>query len=93
MTNRIAFFVLLLTFSHLTQAQPVNLKVKPVVVSTPASNLELDKNFIKKMCGIYKVTFDFAETFATDSAYKYYPRYKEWGIEYVFVAEKKPTKI
>lgn len=75
-------------------AQTASTKVtKPVTNTTTSSKLELDKASIKQMCGIYKVTFDFVETFATDTAYKYHPRYKEWGIEYVFVAEETPTKI
>jgi hypothetical protein len=45
------------------------------------------------MCGIYKVSFDFAETFSSDTGYKYKPRYKEWGIEYVFPAEETANKI
>lgn len=61
----------------------------------PAANskLEQDKASIKSMCGIYKVSFNFAETWATDTGYKYHPRYKEWGIEYVFLAEETPNKL
>lgn len=65
--------------------------------STPASanniKMELDKSYIKKMSGAYKVTFEFTETFASDTGYKYYPKYKEWGIEYVSVVEETPTKV
>jgi hypothetical protein len=62
---------------------------------TPASSpkKELDKQAIKSMAGIYKVNFDFAETFSEDTAYNYHKRYKEWGIEYVFVAEENENKI
>lgn len=57
------------------------------------SKLEQDRASIKSMCGIYKVSFNFAETWATDTGYKYHPRYKEWGIEYVFLAEEAPNKL
>lgn len=66
-------------------------KTKPVIATN--NKQELDKTWIKKMCGTYKVTFEFSETFAADTGYKYYPKYKEWGIEYVFVTEETPAKI
>lgn len=67
----------------------------PVKTSSPASanKTEQDRAIIKSMSGIYKVSFNFSETFASDSGYKYYPRYSEWGIEYVFIAEETPEKI
>lgn len=61
--------------------------------TAPDAKLEADKKAIKSMCGIYKVNFDFAETFSPDTGYKYHPRYREWGIEYVFIAEESPQKI
>lgn len=57
------------------------------------SKKEQDRTFIKSMAGIYKVSFDFAETFASDTGYKYHPRYREHGIEYVFLTEEGPDKI
>jgi hypothetical protein len=69
---------------------------KPKTAATSAvanAKFEQDKAIIKSMCGIYKVSFDFAETFSPDTGYKYKPRYKEWGIEYVFLAEETPNKI
>ncbi|MES2560920.1 MAG: DUF6607 family protein [Bacteroidota bacterium] len=89
--NRTLLLIALVNLTYFAQAQSIT--PKPKQASPATSNLELDKSFIKKMCGIYKVTFDFAETFSSDSSYKYYPRYKEWGIEYVFVAEETPNKI
>lgn len=83
-------------------ALSVGLCAQTKVASKPAtkevavinnSKTDQDKAVIKSLSGIYKVSFNFAETFATDSNYKYYPRYKEWGIEYVFVAEETPNKI
>jgi len=69
-------------------------QTKPVKPTVQVSNkMEQDKSSIKSMCGIYKVSFDFAETFSPDTAYKFKPRYSEWGIEYVFLVEETPKKI
>ena len=57
------------------------------------SKFEQDKHAIKSMAGIYKVSFDFAETFSPDTGYKHYPKYSEWGVEYVFIAEETDKKI
>lgn len=78
------------TFGAQTAA-PAKQKTAPAV--SASTKFELDKATIKSMCGIYKVSFDFAETFSPDTAYKYKPRYKEWGIEYVFLAEETPNKV
>ena len=70
--------------------------IKPKETSSTlniATKKQSDIAAIKAMCGIYKVNFDFAETFAPDTAYKYHKRYSEWGIEYVFVAEENENKI
>src|SRR5262245_51688747 len=66
---------------------------KTTTAAKPVSKLEQDKASIKGMCGAHKVTFNFAETFAPDTAYKYHSRYHEEGIEYVFIAEETPNKI
>jgi len=55
--------------------------------------LDQDRESIKSMIGVYKVTFDFAETFAPDTAYKFHDRYSEHGIEQVSLVEETPTKI
>lgn len=60
---------------------------------TKATKLDQDRESIKAMCGIYKVSFDFAETFSPDTAYKFHDRYSEWGIEQVSLIEETPTKI
>ncbi len=52
-----------------------------------------DVKAIKSLAGYYKVTFDYSETFAPDTAYTFHPRYHSWGYEWVFVAEEKPGKI
>lgn len=86
--------MLALTYSIGAFSQPAAVKQK---INAPAQTangkFEQDKACIKSMCGIYKVSFDFAETFSPDTGYKYFPRYKEWGIEYVFIAEESPNKI
>ena len=57
------------------------------------SHKQKDIAAIKSMAGIYKVSFDFAETFSPDTGYKYFPRYREWGIEYVTIVEESENKI
>jgi hypothetical protein len=57
------------------------------------SKKELDKQCIKNMAGIYKVSFNFAETFSPDTSYKFHERYSSWGIEYVFVVEETENKL
>lgn len=57
------------------------------------SKFQKDKEAIKSMAGIYKVSFDFAETFSPDTTYKYHDRYRSWGIEYVFIVEETEKKI
>lgn len=52
-----------------------------------------DREAILAMAGCYTVTFDFAETFAPDTAYKYHDRYHTAGLEYVFVLEDTEKKI
>ncbi|MBA3682050.1 MAG: hypothetical protein H0W73_12955 [Bacteroidetes bacterium] len=70
-------------------------QTKPVVKTkaTIDNKKEEDRASIKSMAGVYKVSFDFAETFSTDTGYKYHPRYREWGIEYVLLVEDSPYKI
>jgi hypothetical protein len=57
------------------------------------SKFEQDRAAIKALAGYYKVTFNYAETFAPDTAYKYHPRYSSWGYEWAIVAEDSPKKI
>ena len=67
-----------------------------IVFITPVfaqSKFEQDRNAIKSIGGFYKVTFDYAETFAPDTAYKYYPRYHSWGYEWAVIEEESPKKI
>ena len=74
-----------------TKDQP---SIKPLAKNTAApTKLEQDRAAIKALAGHYKVTFNYAETFATDTAYKFYPRYKSWGYEMAVIAEDSPKKI
>jgi hypothetical protein len=57
------------------------------------SKLEQDRQAIKSLAGYYKVTFNYAETFAPDTAYKFHPRYHSWGYEWALVVEDSPKKI
>lgn len=63
------------------------------VSSFAQSNLEKDKQAIKALAGFYEVTFNYAETFATENTYQYKPRYESHGSEWVVVIEETPTKI
>ncbi len=57
------------------------------------SKFERDRAAIKSLAGYYKVTFNYAETFAPDTAYKFHPRYHSWGYEWAIVVEDSPKKI
>ena len=57
------------------------------------SKVEQDRQAIKSLAGSYKVTFNYAETFAADTAYKFHPRYHSWGYEWAIVVEDSPKKI
>ncbi|TFF34059.1 DUF6607 family protein [Mucilaginibacter psychrotolerans] len=57
------------------------------------SKLEQDRQAIKSLAGFYKVTFNYAETFAPDTAYKFHPRYHSWGYEWAVIVEDSPKKI
>jgi len=57
------------------------------------SKLEQDRQAIKSLAGFYKVTFNYAETFAPDTAYMFHPRYHSWGYEWAVIVEDSPKKI
>jgi hypothetical protein len=57
------------------------------------SKFEQDRQAIKSLAGYYKVTFNYAETFAPDTAYKFHPRYNSSGYEWAIVVEDSPKKI
>lgn len=82
----IIFSILLLAFTTFAQQ-------KTSAGSDITKKIQQDKEAIKSMAGCYKVSFDFAETFSPDTAYKKHHSHHSWGIEYVFVIEETDTKI
>lgn len=64
-----------------------------VSVAQGQDKKEQDKKSIKEMCGCYKVTFNFAETFSPDTAYEFHENYRSGGLEWVTVAEESADKI
>jgi hypothetical protein len=55
---------------------------------------EQDVAAIKQMCGCYRVTFDYAETFSSDTAYEFRDNYSTGApSEWVFVAEETEDRI
>ncbi len=64
---------------------------KPTAIT--GNKMEQDRACIKSMVGIYKVSFNFAETFAPDTGYKFHKPYAENAIEYVTLIEDSPNKI
>jgi hypothetical protein len=65
-----------------------------IVLSVSAqSKFEQDRQAIKSLAGYYKVTFNYAETFSPDTAYKYHPRYQSRGYEWATIVEDSPKKI
>jgi hypothetical protein len=72
----------------------ISLSFFACVLSVSAqSKFEQDRNAIKALAGYYKVTFNYAETFAADTAYKFHPRYHSWGYEWATIVEDSPKKI
>lgn len=84
-------FTLVLALSVNAQTKPA----VPVVKMTPTelAKFNQDKEAIKAMAGIYKVTFEFGETFSPDTSYKYHDRKFDEGIEYVTIVEESDKKI
>jgi len=78
--KKVLILVLLLVVSSttLTQAQ---------------TKLEQDRAAILALGGFYKVTFDYAETFSPDSAYRNHPQYHSYGYEWTVVEQETPKKI
>jgi hypothetical protein len=77
----IIFFTTLLLFCNKGWTQSVK------------SKMDLDREAIRSMAGIFKVTFDFTETFSPDTSYKHHHAHHSKGIEYVFVLEETERKI
>lgn len=66
---------------------------QPVAAQAVDPKLEQDRASIRSMAGCYKVSFEFAETFSPDTAYKYHDRKFEWGIEYVQILKDTDKEI
>ena len=52
-----------------------------------------DVEAIKAMCGCYKITFNYSETFAPDKEYEFHDNYKAGALEYVTAIEESKDKI
>lgn len=52
-----------------------------------------DVDAILSMCGCYDIDFNFAETFATDTAYEFHKNYTAGALEWVFPISKENDKI
>jgi hypothetical protein len=72
----------------------VLLLVASVATLTHAqTKLEQDRAAILALGGFYKVTFDYAETFSPDTAYRNHPQYHSYGYEWAVVEQETPKKI
>lgn len=48
---------------------------------------------IKSMCGCFEITFEFAETFSPDTAYRFHENYRASGLEWVVLDEETPERL
>ncbi len=51
-----------------------------------------EKQAVKSLCGCFEVEFKYAETFASDTAYRFHPRYHASGLEWVVAEESSGEK-
>lgn len=61
--------------------------------SEKSAKKQQDVSSIKKMCGCFEVTFEFGETFAPDTAYRFHENYLTHGLEWVELVEETPNKL
>lgn len=52
-----------------------------------------DIEAILSMCGCHEITFDFAETFAPDTAYEFHKNYSAGALEWIFPISQDDDKI
>jgi hypothetical protein len=52
-----------------------------------------DLDAILSMCGCHEITFDFAETFAPDTAYEFHKNYSAGALEWIFPISQGDDKI
>lgn len=57
------------------------------------NKFQQDKKAIKNMCGCYHVTFEYAETFSPDPAYRIHEPHRSGGLEWIFTDEEGKDKI
>lgn len=57
------------------------------------TKFEQDRKAILALGGFYKVTFDYAETFSPDTAYKNHQQYHAYGYEWAAVEQESLKKI
>lgn len=57
------------------------------------SKFEQDREAIKSLAGTYKVTFNYAETFAPNDDYKFHDRHRSSAKELALILEDSPKKI
>jgi hypothetical protein len=67
--------------------------VSQTALTKAQTKLEQDRAAILALGGFYKVTFDYAETFSPDTAYRNYPQYHTYGYEWAVVEQETPKKI
>jgi hypothetical protein len=91
--NKLIILAVTLLFSTKAFTQQKAAPVAATKTQAIKSNYLLDKESIKSMIGCYKVSFEFGETFAPDTAYKYHDRKVDWGVEHVLLVEESDKKI
>ncbi|MEN0052486.1 MAG: DUF6607 family protein [Mucilaginibacter sp.] len=69
------------------------LVVSSTTLTRAQTKLEQDRAAILALGGFYKVTFDYAETFSPDTAYRNHPQYHSYGYEWAVVEQETPKKI
>ena len=69
------------------------LVVSSTTLTLAQTKLEQDRAAILALGGFYKVTFDYAETFSPDTAYRNHPQYHSYGYEWAVVEQETPKKI
>lgn len=63
-------------------------------VNAQSNKKELDRQAIKSMCGCFEVEFNYTETFATDTSYKFHHDHNTVApAEWAFVVEESENKI
>lgn len=60
---------------------------------TAQTKIDQDRAAIKALAGFYEVNFNYAETFAPASDYKFHDRYESHGNEWAVIVEESPKKI